>query len=170
MNKELIDILISFVIIGIPECIALTMLMLAFLQLPLIWKKIISAGIIQAVTVIIFRLVANSLELPGLHSAAAIIALGLLVSFFWDTSRIKALTCSIMVMVVLFLLELLYYNLFELLFTVNLDQIVQSKLYWVIGGWSHVVTIIFIALLITKTKWYQKGLHKYTPFNHIKAR
>lgn len=170
MNKELLDILISFVIIGIPECIALTMLMLAFLQLPLIWKKIISAGIIQAVTVIIFRLVANSLELPGLHTAAAVITLGLLVSFFWKIPRVKALTCSLMVMIILTLLELLYYNLFEILFSESIDQIVQSKLYWVLGGWMHVITLFLAALLITKTKWYQKGLHKYTPFNHIKAR
>ncbi|SFG87229.1 hypothetical protein SAMN05660649_02954 [Desulfotomaculum arcticum] len=170
MNKELIDTLISVVIIGIPECIVLTMLMLAFLQLPLIWKKIISVGIIQAITVIIFRLFANSLELPGLHTAAAVITLGLLVSFFWQASRVKALTCSIMVMIVLILLEFLYYNLFELLFTVNLDKIVQSKLYWALCGWSHVVTISFIVILVTKTKWYQKGLLKYTPFNHSGAR
>ncbi|WP_027364405.1 hypothetical protein [Desulfotruncus alcoholivorax] len=170
MSKELTDSLINLVFVGIPECIALTMLMLAFLQLPLIWKKTFLVGITQAITVIVFRMVSNSLELPGLHTAAAVITSGLLVSAFWRASRLKALTCSIIAIVLLSILEILYYHLLEILFTVNLDQIVQSKLYWVLGGWLHITTLSLAALLIMKTQWYKKGLHKYTPFNHIGAR
>ena len=170
MNKDLIDTLVNVILIGIPECIALTMLVLAFLQLPLIWKKIITVAITQTIIVLSFRFASSGLELPGLHTTAAIVALGLLVSFFWRVPKLKSLTCSVIAIIFLVALEMLYYNLFQMFLAETIEQIAQSEIYWVLSSWLDTLTIIFAAVLIMKSQWYQKGLHKNTPFNNSRAR
>ncbi len=154
MNSQAWNLLFNFFTIGIPECTALTMLMLALLRKQFIWKKILLTAVLLAAGVLACRLVVQSIGVPGIHTAMATLLLALLVAYFFHVPKHKALAASVFCLVFLLSCEVVVYKLFNQLFALNIKELAQNRLYWLVNGWLPIAAIALAAVVITRTGWY----------------
>lgn len=152
------DLLAAFITIGIPECLGLAMLMVALLRLRFRWKKILQTGILLATIVLMIRLATvKTIAVPGIHSAIAALALALLVAHFYQISKLKSLTASVIAMFLLNVFEMFTFKLAEHFFHHGIQALDQNKLIWILTNWLHIVLLFLVAFCITRTNWYRRG-------------
>ncbi|SFQ98208.1 hypothetical protein [Desulfoscipio geothermicus] len=171
MKSHLVDTALNFIIIGIPECIVLTMLVLALLRVDYakIWQ-IIAVGTSMAAAVLIIRLTVQSTGIPGIHTAAAILTMAILVARYYRVSKVLSSVASIVAMILLLLTEIFCYNLFIKIFGMDVTSLAQHRLYWTLTSWLHIVCLIIITAVITRTKWYQQKNNTNGFLKNFKAR
>jgi thiol:disulfide interchange protein len=151
------DTVVNFFIIGIPECIVLTMLVLALLRVNYAktWQ-IITTGVILAAAVLIVRLIVPGTGMPGIHTAAAMLTLAMLVAHFYRISKEKSLIVSIFAIFLTALSELPTYSLIAKILHINVISLTQHRLYWIFTNWLHIACLAIITAVITRTGWYQQ--------------
>lgn len=151
------DTAVNFFIIGIPECIALTMLVLALLRVNYAkTRQIITTGVILAAAVLIVRLTVQSIGIPGIHTVAAVLTLAILVARYYQVSKVLSTVASMVAMILLLLTEILSYNLFIKILGMDVTSLAQHRIYWILTSWLHIVCLIIITAVITRTGWYQQ--------------
>lgn len=157
MKSHLMDTAVNFFIIGIPECIALTMLVLALLRVNYAkTRQIITTGVILAAAVLIVRLTVQSIGIPGIHTVAAVLTLAILVARYYQVSKVLSTVASMVAMILLLLTEILSYNLFIKILGMDVTSLAQHRIYWILTSWLHIVCLIIITAVITRTGWYQQ--------------
>ncbi|MCL2338118.1 MAG: hypothetical protein FWC60_11960 [Firmicutes bacterium] len=146
----------NFFLIGLPECIILTILTLILLKQNIKNKAMLITliGFIMALVVLIFR--SANLNI-GLHTTFAVLTLALLTSHFFKTSKLQSLVASIICMISLFLAEFLIFVFYKYLFVINVNNPVNINYSWVIYNWLHIMLLALLALLIKKSNWYQQS-------------
>lgn len=157
MSIEFINTFVEFLTRMAPECISLTFFIIVTLRLTVDWKKIIIIGTTVAFLVLVFRLLILN---TGLHTAAAIITLALLVTYFYKVPKLESLIASIIGMLFLIIVELTSFTFFKLAYNLDIHQLAQNKLLWNLSLWLNIVFIFLISYIISRTKWYRHNISK----------
>lgn len=157
MNGYLVDLLFSFITIGIPECVAITLLALTLLRQSYHWRRVLQISILLAIAVFACRFLIHPYGVPGMHTAMATLILALLISLFYQTPKHLTLAVSIICLAFITLCELLIYQAFAILFSLEISALANQKLLWLIVNWLHIIAAALIAFWLSKTKWYMKS-------------
>lgn len=157
MSIEFINLFVEFVTRMAPECISLTFFITVILRLSIDWKKILIIGAAVAFLVLVFRLLILN---TGLHTAAAIITLALLVTYFYKVPKLESLIASTIGMLFLITVELISFTFFKLTYNLDINQLAQNKLLWNLSMWLNIVVIFIISYIISRTKWYRQNILK----------
>lgn len=145
--------LLNSIMLGLPECIALTTLVLVILKQKFKWAKIVLISFIVSLTVVIFRIADLN---TGLHTAFAIISLALLVNYFFKVSKLKSLVATLISMLLLFLAEYLVFLIYKYVFTIDIGELAQNRLYWYLSSWPHTILLVILCFILMRIFKHQK--------------
>lgn len=146
-----------FLLQGIPELSGELALSLALAGVSLRWGIIVAAGTGLALLIYVIRLLPFTF---GIHTVIGILIMILLIKI---ATRVKTTTCFIVVFATFATLAALEFFISELFFSViKLDpqSVISNNLLWKLIGLPQAISMIIIALLVSKYKKPTEGMWK----------
>ncbi len=137
---------LSWLLQGIPECIATATMVLVLSKVP-VSGKVIMIGLLQAVTVYLVRLLPLT---PGVHIIIVIFALAFFTSQMADIPFHKTILYSCITTVFLTVWEITFFALFKYSNLVSLDQIKNNPLLRALTGLPQVIVLFLTAWVLHK--------------------
>ncbi|TYO96544.1 hypothetical protein [Desulfallas thermosapovorans] len=99
---------------------------------------------------------------PGMHTAVATLTPAPLVFLFYRTPKHLTLAVSIICMAFITLGELLTYQAPAIFFSLEISELSNQKLLWLIVNRLPIIATALTAFWLSKTRWYMK----YGAINH----
>ena len=130
---------------GIPESLGLISLALAGIKLKI--RQIALLGIIEAVIILVIRLLPLSF---GVHSILSIFSIAILLKMFNKARFSKGLLVALLVVITLAAAEAAFFTLFLSLFDLSFEQLSENIFFLVVSGWPQVLLLFILALVINR--------------------
>ncbi|MFA7466833.1 MAG: hypothetical protein WCY82_01025 [Desulfotomaculaceae bacterium] len=146
--------LFSFLIFGLPEGIVIALLTITLLRIKYKWSIVLFIGALTATVVLVFRL---QLFITGIHTAAAIIVMALLVAHFFKIPKLTSMIASVVGLLILNIFELFGFVVIKYVFAMDINDLAQNMFYWVIFAWVKIILVCLTVLVISRTDWYLRG-------------
>ncbi len=147
-----------FLLQGIPESSGYIALSLAFLGVPLRWKRIAVAGTVLALIFFTVRSLSFSF---GIHTAIGIFSLIIAINRTTNIPLTKIFIAVIASFTTLALLEIVISEAFFTLTKIDPQAFIDGhKLYWKLLGLPQAFLLLFFAWLISKLKKPQEAAWK----------
>lgn len=147
---------ISWVIQGIPECIAVSVF-IASMTGKFKFKPVIVIGLIQAVIAYLIRLLPL---VPFGHMFILIFTFGILFQILYKTNIFKGLLYAILAATIIALTELGTYFCLEKLNIFTLADAVKNSINRALTGWPQIIILTTIALFNIKRKRMLKKINQ----------
>jgi len=154
MSDNISNELFNLVTIGLPEGIVIALLTVTLLRLKYRWNVIFGIGAITATVVLVFRL---QLLITGIHTAAAIILMALLVAHFFKVPKLTSLIASVVGFLILNIFELFGFVIIKYILAMDIKDLAQKKLHWITFAWIKIILLCLTALIISRSDWYLRG-------------
>lgn len=133
-------------LLGLPECIAFSALVISLATGKLCWATILKIGIVQAVIVYIVRMAPFT---PGVHIPILLTSQAIVVTVFSKIDIKKAIITSFLVFLFLFILEMSF-NYIYYMFGLT-SEIISGKIFLrIIVGYPQVTVLFILAFLAIK--------------------
>lgn len=152
MMSNFTNELVNFIFIGLPECITLTVICLLLLRFELKWPKILLISTTLALVVLVFR---SLLLDTSIHTSIAIITLALLISYFYKSAKLPCMITSLISMLMLTLSETPLFCIYNIIFSVDIKDLAQNRLLWILSAWLKCLLYMLIGLTISRINWYR---------------
>jgi len=146
--------LFNLLTIGLPEGIVMALLTVTLLRIKYKWSIIVAIGAITSTIVLIFRL---QLLITGIHTAAAIIIMALLVAHFFKVPKLASLIATVVGLLFLNIFELFGFVVIKYIFEMDIKDLAQNMFYWIIFAWIKIILLCLTALVISRSDWYLQG-------------
>jgi|GEM_PF-1514504 len=136
--------LISLLLQGIPESMALGAIVLVFARSRTPLKKLLLIGVLQGATAYAVRLLPISF---GIHGIVLIVTLAIYCRFFGGISVLNALKGAILAFLCLIVAEMGFQSLLYKVVHTSLREIFQNPFLMAVSGLPQVVLLSLIALV-----------------------
>jgi len=139
----------SWLLQGIPECIALAALVFSLGTERLNWRSAVLAGICQAIAIHLIRLMPLSLYI---HTIIGVVTLAVFCSKFGKLDIQLSYIYSLVAFFVVILCEALFLTLFDYLHIMTYFQFQTDAKLRTITGMPQVIVVLLLAIWISRRK------------------